>query len=167
LESNFKIDPIWKHKDVLGLDLGTRFLKVVQLEKKGKLTKLVGYGKTKVPENYIIEGIVSEPEKLAETVKDLISNKVWGKITAKRVNLSLPESKIYTRLLTLPHMKEKDLAERVIRGEDYFPATHALWFYAPPAGASCSAFWFNQRNSGRYKSHCFYLPAQGACPHLY
>jgi N-acetylmuramoyl-L-alanine amidase len=63
--------------------------------------------------------------------------------------------------------KEKDLAERVIRGEDYYPATHALWFYAPPAGASCSAFWFNQRNSGRYKSHCFYLPAQGACPHLY
>lgn len=63
--------------------------------------------------------------------------------------------------------KERELAERVIRGEDYYPATHALWFYAPTTGAECRGFWFNQRNSGRYKSHCFYVPAQGACPNLY
>lgn len=63
--------------------------------------------------------------------------------------------------------KEKELAERVLRGEDYYPATHALWFYAPKEGVSCNAYWFNQRNSGRYKAHCFYVPAPGACPRLY
>lgn len=63
--------------------------------------------------------------------------------------------------------KEKQLAERVLRGEDYYPATHALWFYAPKEGAACNAYWFNQRNSGRYKSHCFYVPAAGKCPRLY
>jgi N-acetylmuramoyl-L-alanine amidase len=63
--------------------------------------------------------------------------------------------------------KEKELAERIIRGEDYYPATHALWFYAPASGETCRALWFNQANSGRYKNHCFYRPATGVCPKLY
>lgn len=62
---------------------------------------------------------------------------------------------------------EKRLAERVIRGEAFHPATHALWFYAPTANEQCRDFWFNQRNSGRYKNHCFYVPSPGACPQLY
>lgn len=63
--------------------------------------------------------------------------------------------------------KEKELAERVIRGEDYHPATHSLWFYAPTTGQECRGFWFNQRNAGRYKSHCFYEPAPGVCPNIH
>ncbi len=63
--------------------------------------------------------------------------------------------------------KERELAERVLRGEDYYPATHALWFYAPRSGENCSGYWYNQRNSGRFKSHCFYVPAAGVCPRLY
>lgn len=35
-----------------------------------------------------------------------------------------------------PTTKEKELAERVIRGEYYYPATNALWFYAPKAGTA-------------------------------
>jgi N-acetylmuramoyl-L-alanine amidase len=63
--------------------------------------------------------------------------------------------------------KEKELAERVIRGEDYYPATHALWFYAPVSGDPCRALWFNQANSGRYKNHCFYRPNMGVCTKIY
>lgn len=62
---------------------------------------------------------------------------------------------------------EKRLAERVIRGEAFHPATHALWFYAPGINQPCRALWFNQRNSGRYKQHCFYIPDPGICPQLY
>jgi N-acetylmuramoyl-L-alanine amidase len=62
---------------------------------------------------------------------------------------------------------EKNLARRVIKGEDYHPATHCLWFYAPKVGEQCRALWFNQQNSGRYKNHCFYKPAIGVCPNLY
>jgi type IV pilus assembly protein PilM len=108
-----KIDPIWQKKDILGMDIGTGFLKVVQLKKKGLLTKLVGYGKMAIPENYIIEGIIAEPEKLAELTKNFFAKDVWGSITAKRVCTSLPESKIFTRTITLPHMNGKDLEQAV------------------------------------------------------
>lgn len=63
--------------------------------------------------------------------------------------------------------KEKRLAERVLRGEYYYPATNALWFYAPSSGASCVSLWYEQRLAGRYKSHCFYLPYSGVCRQLH
>ncbi len=66
-----------------------------------------------------------------------------------------------------PTTKERELAERVLRGEYYHPATNALWFYAPKTGEVCRALWYDQRNSGRYKSHCFYIPDPGVCAKIH
>ena len=66
-----------------------------------------------------------------------------------------------------PTTLEKNLADRVLRGEYYYPATNALWFYAPTAGTGCESTWWGQSYAGRYKSHCFYNPAQGLCVELY
>ncbi len=62
---------------------------------------------------------------------------------------------------------EKNLAKRVIKGENFHPATNALWFYAPGSGNSCKKTWFNQANAGKYKNHCFYKPDEGVCKELY
>ena len=61
---------------------------------------------------------------------------------------------------------EKRLAERVLRGEYYYPATHALWFYAPGSNQCCST-WYNQPLAGKYKNHCFYRPNPGVCNEIY
>lgn len=66
-----------------------------------------------------------------------------------------------------PTTKELELADRILRGEYYYPATNALWFYAPKTGTNCVALWYDQRNSGRYKNHCFYIPYQGVCRQIY
>lgn len=66
-----------------------------------------------------------------------------------------------------PTAKELQLAERVIKGEYYYPATNALWFYAPSGGASCNSTWWEQALAGRYKSHCFYKPESGVCRQLH
>ena len=63
--------------------------------------------------------------------------------------------------------KEKELAKRVLKGEYYYPATNALWFYGPKKNEECKDTWFNQRNTGRYKGHCFYAPDPGVCNELY
>ena len=61
---------------------------------------------------------------------------------------------------------EQNLAERVLRGEYYYPATNALWFYAPGAYQSCKSTWWDQQFSGSYKNHCFYEPDPGVCPEV-
>ena len=66
-----------------------------------------------------------------------------------------------------PTTKEKQLAERTIRGETFFPATNALWFYAPKTGTVCRSTWYDQKLTGKYKSHCFYEPASGICKNLH
>lgn len=62
---------------------------------------------------------------------------------------------------------EKQLAERILRGEYYYPATNALWFYSPSGNNSCKQTWYNQDFAGRYKSHCFYNPDSGVCQKLH
>ena len=62
-----------------------------------------------------------------------------------------------------PTTKERELANRVLKGEYYYPATNSLWFYAPSAGSSSKSLWYEQRNSGRYKNHCFYEPDPQVC----
>lgn len=57
------------------------------------------------------------------------------------------------------------LAKRAIAGERFNPASNALWFFKP--SGSCPAQWFNQWNSGRFKSHCFYIPTESDCPEAY
>lgn len=65
-----------------------------------------------------------------------------------------------------PTTKEKELADRIIKGEYYHPATHSLWFYAPSGTDSCRSTWYDQKISGRYKGHCFYNPDPGVCQQL-
>ncbi len=65
-----------------------------------------------------------------------------------------------------PTIKEKELAQRVINGEYYYPATNALWFYAPGKNENCTPTWYEQKNIGRYKSHCFYEPDKGICSNI-
>lgn len=65
-----------------------------------------------------------------------------------------------------PTTVEQNLAERILRGENYYPATNALWFYAPKSNDQCQTTWWGQYNSGRYKSHCFYVPDPGVCKEI-
>ncbi len=66
-----------------------------------------------------------------------------------------------------PTTLEKNLADRILKGEYYHPATHALWFYAPKKGESCKSTWYTQPLAGRYNNHCFYRPNQGECKEIY
>lgn len=66
-----------------------------------------------------------------------------------------------------PTTIEKSLADRVLRGDYFYPATNALWFYAPRTGEYCKTIWYDQALAGRYKSHCFYNPEPGICKDIH
>lgn len=62
---------------------------------------------------------------------------------------------------------EKQLAKRILDGEYYYPASNALWFYAPKGNSTCKDTWYDQKLAGRYKSHCFYNPDFDVCGKLH
>ena len=89
-----------------------------------------------------------------------ISDVIYQKNQFSGINSPLFQAK--------PTALEKRLAERILRGEDYYPATHALWFYAPQnSEENCIPNWYNQNLAGKYKSHCFYKPNPGECQEIY
>ncbi len=63
-----------------------------------------------------------------------------------------------------PTSKERNLADRVLKGEYYYPATNSLWFYA--TSGNCRQNWYDQSLAGKYKKHCFYQPDIGVCPQV-
>ena len=71
------------------------------------------------------------------------------------------ESTLYSYFYQPARLVDIKLARRSLKGERFDPATRALWFYATNT-PGCQATWFNQWNSGRYKSHCFYAPVESA-----
>ncbi|OEF99871.1 cell wall hydrolase [Vulcanibacillus modesticaldus] len=64
-----------------------------------------------------------------------------------------------------PRSVEVRLAKQVLKGWKYHPASYSLWFFKP--AGSCPPTWFNQPNSGRYKSHCFFKPYYKNCPQIF
>lgn len=66
-----------------------------------------------------------------------------------------------------PTTKEKELADRLIKGEYFHPATNSLWFYAPKANTNCQNTWYNQKYAGKYKNHCFYESYTDDCRKLH
>lgn len=89
---------------------------------------------------------------------DSITDAIYQKNQFSGINSSLFQAS--------PTTLEKRLAERTLRGEYYYPATHALWFYAP-GNAACKSVWYDQPLAGKYKNHCFYRPETGNCNELY
>lgn len=64
-----------------------------------------------------------------------------------------------------PREQDVRLARKVIQGQRYDPASYALWFFRPPG--NCPATWYGQQHSGRYKSHCFFVPTEEQCEGVY
>ena len=62
---------------------------------------------------------------------------------------------------------EKNLAKKVLKGEYFFPASNALWFYAPTNNSSCKKTFYNHPLSGKYKKHCFYNPNENICERIH
>lgn len=96
-----------------GLDMGDNSLKVVQLEKRGKYETIRSFNSVKINPNYFKEGQILEKEKLAQTIKEVIKKSGPKKINTKKVICSLPESKIFLRLIDIPIMEKENIFEAV------------------------------------------------------
>jgi len=116
-----RVPLIYRDAPQFGFDIGTHTVKVVQL-KPGSKTSLQGFGYAYFPREAVVEGIIADPEQVAEVVKPLLHKLSYGKLTAKRVVTALPTAKLFTRTLTLPRMSASELDQAVhYEIEQYVP----------------------------------------------
>ncbi len=101
-------------KPVFGFDIGRSSIKVMQIDQTGKKAKVTGYGAATFDNSAIDnQGVVVDPEVLIKVAHELLSQKLVGDITTRRVAVSLPNANSFSRVLTLPKMDDKDLKAAV------------------------------------------------------
>jgi type IV pilus assembly protein PilM len=117
-----RVPLVYHDEPIFGFDLGTRTAKMIQLRPTGKGMQVLGYGYANFPEDTIVEGIIVDPEEIADAIRPLLTHMSFGRIPAKRVAVALPVSKVFTRVLDLPPMAPADLAQAVrLEAEQYIP----------------------------------------------
>lgn len=114
---------LFEDKPLFGLDIGLGTVRVMQVSSTKTRPKVIGYGEASFDPSYITNGIISRPLELAGVIQKLFKHSLVGGITTRRIALSLPISKAFTRSVEMPKLTEKELETAVATEvEQYIPA---------------------------------------------
>ena len=113
----------YKDRPLFGFDIGHNTIKVVQFERgHNSHLKVVGYGYNTFNEAAMKDGAITDIKSMAASTHPLLTQMMVGTITTNRVAVSIPASRSFTRILTLPYMEGDDLTQAVqLEAEQYIP----------------------------------------------
>lgn len=104
------------------MDIGFSSLKMMQINASGNKRLVTGYGVASFDAKAITDGVITDPETLAKAAHGLFKDHLEGEITSKRVAMTVPASRTYTRTMTVPKLSKKELDEAVrLEAEQYIP----------------------------------------------
>lgn len=135
----------------IGLDIGSKKIKMARVKKVGKQVQLVKYGSIATPEGSMEAGNILDPDSLGEHIGKLARElKVEGRAVASAVS----GQQIYIRNFVMPRMKGSELKEAAI-----FKATEFLPI--PVEEAAIDVFPFRQFEDGSgKKTEVFFVAAR-------
>lgn len=111
-----------KEKSVIGIDIGSSAIKIVQIKKKRGRAVLETYGELALGPYSGIEvgrSTVLPREKIVEALKDILRE---SKTTTLSCGVALPLSSSLITFITIPHVPDKQLADVVsIEARKYIP----------------------------------------------
>lgn len=103
----------------LGLDIGSHTIKLIELGFEGKSVGLTAAGSIPAPPKTSGGQQSTDAESIAQTIKHLV--KETG-VKSKEVHLALPESRVFTRVIDVPSLSQRELASAIRwEAEQYIP----------------------------------------------
>ena len=94
----------------VGIDIGSHSIKVCQVAQSGDEFKLLSLGSSKLPEGAVEDGILQEPEEVANIIATLFKNL---KLKEKRVAISISGYSVIVKKINLSVMEEEELEEHI------------------------------------------------------
>jgi len=111
-----------KQKSAIGLDISDATLRLMQLDRLGTGFFPVAFSEVTLAKGLVVDEKIGNPEKLAEVIRVSRLKPAFGQFTSSYVALSVPESKSFVRVITVPKMTEKEAREAVpLEAEQYIP----------------------------------------------
>lgn len=111
---------IFSRKSSIGLDIGSGYLKVVQLKDTKGGYELELFDILPLPPELIVDGSIIDSLRLVDSLKELIKK---AKIKTKDVTVGLAgHSSVIVKRVSLPEMSEEELSESIkFEAEQYIP----------------------------------------------
>ena len=99
--------------EIFGLDLSDLSLKVVQIKGDKKHEAISSFVSADIPAGNIEDGKIINKEAVAAIIKETIKKSGPEKIKTKKVICSLPESKVFLRIISIPKMSKEETNEAI------------------------------------------------------
>lgn len=100
-------------KSAFGLDISELSLKLAKVTKRGNQIFLESWNEIEVPSGLIVDGEIINSKKIISLLHALIKNCHGKKIHTKEVIGVLPEPKTFLKLIEIPAVEEKKLADAI------------------------------------------------------
>ena len=109
-----------KSESLLGIDVGSSSLKIVELSRSGRNVSVQNAGIYPIAPNTIVEGKITDIPMLAQTLRKAVA---LMRTKAKNVALAVPGSAVITRVLEMPaDLTEDELETQLLmEAEQYIP----------------------------------------------
>jgi type IV pilus assembly protein PilM len=102
-----------------GLDIGLSTIKLVYLQKDKQDSHLIAYGMAPTPNGGMLSESDYDKQSLVEIIKRLCKE---TKVNTNYAVVSLPESQVFTRIIEIPPVSDKELASAIqFEAEQYIP----------------------------------------------
>lgn len=98
-----------RRKNVIGLDIGSSSVKVIELREGRNGFKLQNLAISPLPSDAIVDGAVMDSVTIIDTIRDLVS----GVTKTKDVVTSISGHSVIVKKITLPFMTESELEESI------------------------------------------------------
>lgn len=106
--------------NTFGLDIGTTSMKLVWLQKQRTGLVLKSCLMTVTPAKGMFSESPFDQEEMAQAIQRLV---VDAKVTSKNVNLALPENQVFTKVIEMPELSDKELSSAIYwEAEQHIPA---------------------------------------------
>lgn len=106
--------------NVFGLDIGATSMKLIWLQKNRSGFQLKSCLMTVTPAKGLYSESPFDQQAIAQAISRLV---VDAKVTTKNVNLALPENQVFTKVIEMPELSDKELSSAIYwEAEQQIPA---------------------------------------------
>jgi type IV pilus assembly protein PilM len=111
--------PISAKNRLIGIDIGSHAIKIVEIDDTKKGMYLKNFGMIEIPHDSIVDGSIKEVEIVSSALKNLLTNL---KIKNKNVATSISGYSVIVKKITIPKQEDKDLEQSIqSEAEQYIP----------------------------------------------
>lgn len=102
----------------------------MQLNRSRRVATVQAYGIADNKQQVIKNGIITDTVAVAKQIDDLLSHNMIGRLSTNRVVMAIPVAYVFTRILNLPIMSRKELADAVkLEVDQSIPASSKDLYY--------------------------------------